>query len=65
MVTLILRLPLYSVRSRDNFDEILFPVSFTANSSDGSRTSQVAKHRLQKYLAGIPAAFNSSSMYPS
>ena len=56
-VTLILRLPLYSGWSRKNFYEMLFPASFTASSSGGSRTSQVAKpHR-----AGIPADSNSSS----
>ena len=60
-MTLILLLPLCSGRSRKNFDEILLPASFTANSSDGSRTSQLAKLRPQKYLAGIPVAFSSSS----
>ena len=34
---------------------------FFARSSDGSWTSEVAKLLLQKYLAGIPAAFISSS----
>ena len=38
-----------------------FPAGLTANSSDGSKTSQVAKLCLQKHLAGIPAAFNNSS----
>ena len=42
---------------------LLFPASFLANSFDGSRISQVAKLRLQKYLAGIPAAFKSSSNF--
>ena len=41
----------------------LFPASFVANSCDGSRISVVAKLRLQKYLAGIPAAFKSSSNF--
>ena len=47
--------------SRKYFDVMLLLASLTASSSDSSRTSQVAKLRLQKYLAGIPAAFNSSS----
>ena len=37
-----------------------WPVFFT-KSSVGSRTSQVAKLLLQKYLAGIPVAFSNSS----
>ena len=37
---------------------MLFPTSFIASSSDGSRTLQAAKLRLQKYLAGIPVAFS-------
>ena len=40
---------------------LLFPASFVANSCDRSRTSQVAKLRLQNYLAGIPATLRSSS----
>ena len=60
-VTFILLFPMYSVCIRKNFDDMLLPASLTTNFSDGSRTSQVAKLRLQKYLAGIPAAFSISS----
>ena len=56
-VTFIRLLPIYSGWSRKNLGVMLLPASLMASSSDGSKTSQVAKLRLQKYLAGIPAAF--------
>ena len=40
---------------------LLLLASLVASSCDGNRISQVAKLRLQKYLAGIPAAFKISS----
>ena len=40
---------------------LLLLASLVASSCDGSRISQVAKLRLQKYLAGILAAFKISS----
>ena len=52
---------MYTVCIQKNFDDMLVPASLTVYSSDGSRTSQVVKLRLQKYLAGIPAAFSISS----
>ena len=52
---------MYSGCIRKYFDDMLLPASLMASSIDGSRTSQVAKLRLQKYLAGIPAAFSNSS----
>ena len=39
----------------------LLLASLVASSCDGNRIYQVAKLRLQKYLAGIPAAFKISS----
>ncbi len=40
---------------------LLLLASLVASSCDGNRISHVAKLRLQKYLAGIPAAFKISS----
>ena len=60
-VTLILRLPQYSGRSRKKRVVILPPISLFAASSEGSRTSQVEKLLRQKYLPGMFAVFRSSS----
>ena len=60
-MTLILLEPLYSSWSRECSEDMLLPASFVASSSDGSKTPQVAKLLLQKYLTGILAAFRNSS----
>ena len=63
-VTLIRLLPMYSSCSRYCLVLIqLLLASLVASCCDGSRISQVAKLRLQKYLAGIPAAFKISSNF--
>ena len=60
-VTLIRQVPLYSGWSRKCLLEALLSANFTASSSEGSRTSQVAKLHWQKYRHGMPADFRSSS----
>ena len=60
-VNLILRFPLYSGWSRKNFVVILLPANVFAMSSDGNKTSQVAKLLRQKYLPRISAVFCNSS----
>ena len=63
-VTLICLLPMYSGCSRYCFVLIqLLLDNLVASSCEGSRISQVAKLRLQKYIAGIPAAFKISSNF--
>ena len=54
-VTRILRVPIYSGRSRNNLDVVQLATSFEACSFLGSRTSHVAKLLLQKYSTGMPA----------
>ena len=59
-VTLTCLVPLYSGWRRKCFVETLLLASFAASSSEGSRTSQVAKFRQQKYWHGMAADFKSS-----
>ena len=60
-VTLIRLVPLYSGWSRKCFVETLLLASFTVSSSEGNRSSKVAKLRRQKYRHGMHADFKSSS----
>ena len=60
-MTRIRLLPRYSGCSRKKHVVILPPASLFAASSEGSRTSQVAKLLRQKYFPGMFAFFNRSS----
>ena len=53
-------MPLYSGWSWKCLMETLLFASFMANSSESSRTSQVAKLHWQKYRHGMPVNFKSS-----
>ena len=48
---------MYSGCSRKYLEMTFSPASLAARSSDGNRTSHVAKLRLQSYFAGMSAAF--------
>ena len=61
MVTLSLRVPLYSGCSLKHLVVMLLAASFAAWSSVGRRTSHVAKLLRQKYWHGMPAFLNNSS----
>ena len=61
MVTLSLRVPLYSGCSLKHLVVMLLASSFAAWSSVGRRTSHVAKLLRQKYWHGMPAFLNNSS----
>ena len=59
-VSLILLFPWYSDWSRKNFADTCLPVDLIAKSTEGSRTSKVAKLHRQLYRPGIPAILRSS-----